>query len=164
MLIKIIKNLIIIFSIFIVFGCKSKNVSLLIKSPQNSNESCQAGQVRTSHNHECDIASTDTNNNNLDDDNLDDNKTNQAQDRIVQGVAECDDKPGEVRQDIQLNTSKRDIFLRCLFMGGELQNCIDQNNCQVVLDQETCEQELEALKRIYPNENSDMNCVKMNQD
>ena len=82
-----------------------------------------------------------------------------SQKRIVQGVPECSNNSGTLGDGMQLNMSQRDIFLRCIFMGGELENCIGHNNCQVTLDEQTCNQELEALKRKYNDEDYEIHCV-----
>lgn len=75
-----------------------------------------------------------------------------GQTRQLSGFQTCTDEIGtlgEADSAVKAGTQK-EIFLRCIFHGGELSDCASLNNCQVLMDQDTCEQQLERFKSDYP--------------
>lgn len=86
-----------------------------------------------------------------------------AQHRVFAHVRECSDEKGSLRSAdgttaVQMDASEKHVFLRCVFHGGELEHCIAQNDCQVLMDAETCKQELAELQETYPDLGGELSC------
>ncbi|MCY4380384.1 MAG: hypothetical protein OXC40_02280 [Proteobacteria bacterium] len=105
--------------------------------------------------------------NNSVDDCLFDQELAQGQSKLFEGVRACTDEKGNIvsvdgKQTIASSDSEKTIFLRCLFLGGNLNNCVQHNNCQVIMNYETCESELSILKETYPEISHEWKCQKTN--
>ena len=81
------------------------------------------------------------------------------------GVRECTDATGKVvsvddGSTAETPDSEKTIFLRCIFLGGALSACVKHNQCQVMMNYDTCLKELEGLKQTYPQIAGDWQCKK----
>ena len=90
-----------------------------------------------------------------------------GQDRLLAHVRQCSDQPGALRSvdgsaAIETGDSEKHVFLRCIFHGGQLEHCIAQNECQVVMDAQSCQKELEQLQEAYPEIEQKWHCRNLN--
>lgn len=98
--------------------------------------------------------------------NVQKDETTKGQHALKANTRSCSQKPGVFRLENgqyvqQGETSEIHIFLRCVFHGGNLNQCIQHNQCQATLTAEECEKELDLLQKSYPDIDQKWQCSSL---